>query len=294
MMATEGVKIGGVITAMATPFGTDLEVDLPAARSLARRLASTGSDGIVVAGTTGESPTLSDDEKLALLSAVLEEVGEELTVICGTGSNDTRHSERLSAAAAAAGAHAVLVVTPYYNKPSREGLLAHFEAVARAAGVPVILYNIPGRTAVNMPPDLLEEIGATENVVAVKQANDDEIGPLDGLDLLAGNDGSFLRCLREGATGGILVASHLVGERLKEMFDLARAGDMEGAERIDAELTTLYEALSVTTNPIPLKHALDHLGIVGGEMRLPLVRATAAEREAIESALAGLGLGPAS
>lgn len=282
------------MTAMATPFDSELRVDLDAARSLARRLAESGSDGIVVAGTTGESPTLSDDEKLSLLSAVLDEVGDELTVVCGTGSNDTRHSERLSAAAAAAGAHAVLVVTPYYNKPNREGLIAHFEAVARAAGVPVVLYNIPARTAVNMPPDLLEQLGTIENVAAVKQANDDDIRSLEGLDLLAGNDGSFLRCLREGATGGILVASHLVGDRLKEIFELAGAGDLDGAARIDAELTPLYEALSVTTNPIPLKHALDYLGIAGGEMRLPLVRAGATEREAVESALTGLGLTPAA
>ena len=186
---------------MVTPFAEDGSVDEAGARSLARHLVENGSHGVVVAGTTGESPTLSDSEDAALLRAVVDEVGDRATVICGTGTNDTRHSEELSAAAAENGADAILVVTPYYNKPNRAGLLAHYEAVAKAAGIPVIAYNIPSRAVVNVPPELLAELARIENVVAVKQANNDDIGPVEGMVLLAGNDDGFLRCLEAGAAG---------------------------------------------------------------------------------------------
>ncbi len=195
--------ISGVITAMVTPFTEGGELDLDGARRLARHLVENGSHGLVVSGTTGESPTLSDQEKLELLRAVRDEVGGRATIICGTGSNDTRHSVELTRHACRLGADAVLVVTPYYSKPNRAGLRAHFEAVANAAGeTPMILYNIPSRCVINLPPEFLAEL-ATEldNVVAVKQANDDELGPIEGLDLLAGNDGVFLRCLTLGGTG---------------------------------------------------------------------------------------------
>ncbi len=182
---------------MVTPFAEDGSVDEAAARSLARHLVENGSHGIVVAGTTGESPTLSDDEDAALLRAIVDEVGDGATVICGTGTNDTRHSEHLSAAAAKNGADAVLVVTPYYNKPNRAGILAHYEAVAKAAGIPVIAYNIPSRVVINVEPELLAEMAQIENVVAVKQANNDEIGPIEGMTVLAGNDDIFLRCSRD-------------------------------------------------------------------------------------------------
>src|SRR5215210_3225490 len=187
--------ISGVITAMVTPFADDGRLDLEAARRLARHLVDNGSHGLVVAGTTGESPTLSDDEKLELWNAIVAEVGDRATIICGTGSNDTRHSVELTKGARRLGADAVLVVTPYYNKPNRAGLRAHFGAVAEAAGdTPMILYNIPSRTVVNLPAEFLAELAAElDNVVAVKQANDDELAPIDGLDLLAGNDAVFLR-----------------------------------------------------------------------------------------------------
>jgi 4-hydroxy-tetrahydrodipicolinate synthase len=171
-------EIGGVITAMVTPFAEDLSVDEAAARKLARYLTDHGSHGLVLAGTTGESPTLDDDEKLGLLRAVRDELGAEVLLICGTGSNDTRHSERLSAAAADSGADAVLAVTPYYNKPNPAGIKAHYEAVARAAGVPVLLYNIPSRVVVNIPAELLAELARIENIVALKQANDEELQPM--------------------------------------------------------------------------------------------------------------------
>jgi 4-hydroxy-tetrahydrodipicolinate synthase len=285
-------ELHGVITAMVTPFDADGEVDLDSARGVARHLAENGSHGIVVAGTTGESPTLSDDEKLALLDAVADEVGDRLFVICGTGSNDTRHSVELTRRAAAAGADAVLAVTPYYNKPNRAGLRAHFEAIAEAAGsTPVVLYNIPSRCVINMPPDLLAELAADlDAVVAVKQANDEELGPIDGLDVLAGNDGTFLQCLERGGVGGILVAAHLVGSEMRQIYESHLAGDPEHAAELDAKLRPIYEATNVTANPIPVKAALEMLGVIDGHMRLPMVSASQPERAAIRAALERHGL----
>jgi 4-hydroxy-tetrahydrodipicolinate synthase len=284
--------ISGVITAMVTPFDVNGSVDLAAARRLARHLVDNGSHGLVVAGTTGEAPTLSDREKLGLLEAVLDEVGDAATVICGTGSNDTRHSVHLTREACAAGAHAVLVVTPYYNKPNRAGLRAHFSAVADAAGeVPVILYNIPSRTVINLPPEFMAELAAgIDNIVAVKQANDHELAPIPGLDLLAGNDGVFLRCLEIGGAGGILVSSHLVGPEMRELYDAATSGDVDRAREINGRLVPIYDATVVTANPIPVKTALELLGVIDAHMRLPLVPASDEERAAIREALERHGL----
>ena len=285
-------EIRGVITAMATAFATDGALDLDAARRLARHLISSGSHGVVVAGTTGESPTLSDDEKLRLLEAVLEEVGEEALVICGTGSNDTRHACELTAAACAAGAHGVLVVTPYYNKPNPAGLRAHFAAVARAAGgTPVVLYNIPSRCVVNLPPDFLAELAAAiENVVAVKQANNDDLAPIEGLAVLAGNDEIFERTLALGGSGGILVASHVVGAEMRAIWDAHLAGDEARAGELDAELAPVYEAMAVTANPIPVKTALEMMGVIAGHLRLPMVPADAEQRGVVRGALESRGL----
>ena len=214
---------------MATVFDEDDRVDLGAVRGLARHLIESGSDGLVVAGTTGESPTLDDEEKLALLRTVLDEVGGEAKVVLGSGSNDTRHSVQLTKAAADAGADAGLVVTPYYSRPNPAGLRGHFEAVAEGSpDLPLILYNIPARVVVNMEPGFLAELAQIPNVVAVKQANDAELREIPGLDLLAGNDTAFLDSLKAGGTGGILVAAHLVGERMRELYDLFRAGDVAG------------------------------------------------------------------
>ncbi len=280
-----------MITAMATVFDEDGAVDLGATRNLARHLVEHGSQGLVVAGTTGESPTLDDDEKLALLDAVLAEVGGEVTVILGSGSNDTRHTVELTKAAADHGADAGLVVTPYYNRPNKAGLRGHFEAVAEGSpDLPLILYNIPGRVVVNMEPDFLAGLGEIPNVVAVKQANDDEIQRIPGIDLLAGNDTAFLSVLKAGGTGGILVASHLVGERMLEIYERFREGDTASAERIDAELRPAYDAMAVTVNPIPVKAALEMAGLCSAHMRLPMVEATETEKQQIRSLLASAGV----
>ena len=282
-------EIGGVITAMVTPFAEDLSVDEAAARKLARHLTENGSHGLVIAGTTGESPTLDDEEKLSLLRAVRDELGNDALLICGTGSNDTRHSERLSAAAADNGADAALVVTPYYNKPNRAGIVAHYEAVARAAGIPVVLYNIPSRVVVNLPSDLLTELGQIENLVAVKQANDDELQPIDGLRVLAGNDGTFLRTLEMGEAGGVLVASHLVGSEMRAIHDAAKAGDLDRAREIDSRLRPLYQVLG-RTNPIPVKAALEMLGICSSRARLPITEADEEQKAEVRRALEAQGL----
>ena len=285
-------RLSGVITAMVTPFAEDGSLDLEAGRRLATHLVDNGSHGLVVAGTTGESPTLSDDEKLRLLDVVLDEVGDRATVIAGTGSNDTRHSVELTRDASGAGAHAVLVVTPYYNKPSRAGLRAHFHAVAEAAEqTPVILYNIPSRCVINLPPDLLAALASEiPNVVAVKQANNEDLGPIEGLEVLAGNDEVFLRTLELGGAGGILVASHIVGREMRALYEAQASGDASRARELDASLEPIYRALTVTSNPTPVKAALEMLGIVDDHLRLPMVPASQRERDAIRTALEQHGL----
>jgi 4-hydroxy-tetrahydrodipicolinate synthase len=277
----------GVITAMVTPFADDGSVDLERARALATHLVGHGSHGLVVSGTTGESPTLSDDEKIDLLTAVLEEVGDRATIISGTGSNDTHHTVELTRRAAQAGAHGVLVVTPYYNKPNEAGLRAHFAAAAEAAGdTPLVVYNIPSRCVLNLAPEFLAALAAEiPNVLAVKQANNDDLAPIEGMDVLAGNDDVFARCLELGGTGGILVASHVVGDQMREIYDAAIAGDHDRARAIEAELRPVYEALTVTANPIPVKAALEAQGLIGGGLRLPMVPASDAEREVVRDAL---------
>ena len=282
-------EIGGVLTAMVTPFAEDRSVDEATARRLARHLVEIGSHGLVLAGTTGESPTLDDAEKLGLLRAVRDELGTDVLLICGTGSNDTRHSERLSAAAADAGADAVLAVTPYYNKPNFSGIKAHYEAVARAAGVPVVLYNIPSRVVVNLSADQLAELGQIENVVAVKQANDDELQPIEGLRVLAGNDGTFLRTLEMGEPGGVLVASHLVGREMREIYDAVHSGELDRAREIDTSLRPIYEICG-KTNPIPVKAGLELLGVCSARARLPITEADDDQRAEIRRALEAHGL----
>jgi 4-hydroxy-tetrahydrodipicolinate synthase len=276
---------------MATPFDERGDVDTGAARRLASHLLGHGSHGLVVAGTTGECPTLTDGETIELLEAVRAEVGEEALLVCGTGTNDTRHSCELTKMAAGAGADASLVVAPYYNKPNRAGLRAHFETVAGAVPeLPMVMYNIPSRVIVNMDPELLAELAQVDNIVGLKQANDEELGPIEGLAVLAGNDNTFMRVLDFGGAGGICVASHVAGERMREMWDAAQDGDLQRAREIDAELTPLYEGLSVTTNPIPIKAALEMLGLASERMRLPLVPADAEQRATVRAALERIGL----
>jgi 4-hydroxy-tetrahydrodipicolinate synthase len=284
-------QIQGVITAMCTPFDEDGRVDLDGARRLATHLFEHGSHGLVVAGTTGECPTLTDGEEIELLQAVRAEVGDEPLLICGTGTNDTRHSGELTKMAADAGADASLIVVPYYNKPNPAGIRAHFESIAAAVPeLPMVMYNIPSRVIVNADPALLAELGQVDNIVAVKQANDAELGPIDGLAILAGNDNTFLRVLEFGGAGGILVASHLVGPQMREMWDAAQGGDLDRARAIDAELVSVYEGISVTTNPIPVKAGLEMLGLASARVRLPLVVADEEQRTAVRTALEGVGL----
>ncbi|HEU5253728.1 MAG TPA: 4-hydroxy-tetrahydrodipicolinate synthase [Solirubrobacterales bacterium] len=285
-------EIKGVLTAMATPFDASGAVDTDAARRLAAHLLEHGSHGLVVAATSGELPTLTDEEEIVLVRAVREEVGDDVLIICGAGTNDTRHSCELTKMVAEAGADASLVVVPYYNKPNEAGIRAHFETVAAAVPeLPMVMYNIPSRVIVNASPELLGELGRdVDNIVAVKQANDDELGPIEGLTVLAGNDNVFLRVLEFGGGGGITVASHLVGDRMREMWDAAQAGDLDRARQIDAEITPAYEATSVTTNPIPLKAALEMIGLCADRLRLPLVSADAEQRAAIKAGLDAAGV----
>jgi len=281
-------ELRGVLTAMATPFDSEGRVDEAATRQLATYLIEHGSHGVVVAGSTGEAATLDDREHIDLLRAVVDEIGDRATVICGTGTNDTRHSIELTKAAAKAGADAALVVTPYYNKPNKAGIRAHFEAIAAAVpDLPLIAYNIPSRVVVDVPPgDLAELAEEIESLVAVKQANNDELGPIEGLDVLAGNDDIFLRTLELDLAGGILVASNVVGPQMRAMWDAAQAGDLERAREIDAGLRPLYEALAVTTNPMPIKAALEIAGLIpNGALRLPMVPVDPEQRETIRAAL---------
>jgi 4-hydroxy-tetrahydrodipicolinate synthase len=229
---------------------------------------------------------MDDDEHIGVVELIARELGDEGVVIAGTGSNDTRHAVHLTERAVAAGVDAVLSVTPYYNKPNRRGILAHFSEVAKAAGgTPVVLYNIPGRTATNMPPDLLAELAQIDGIEAVKQANSDELQLIDGLAVLAGNDDIYARCLDIGGTGGICVASHVVGPEMRRMYD-----DPGVRGEIDASLQEIYAAMFVTASPAPVKAALSMLGHDAGTLRLPLVECDDAEREHVRAALARHGV----
>jgi len=281
---------------MVTPFAADGSLNLDSARRLAHHLVDTGSDGIVVCGTTGEGPTVTDREKLDLFEAVVTEVGASATVIANTGTYDTHHSVALTRSALATGVDGFLVVTPYYSKPPRPGIVAHFQAIAEAAdGRPVIVYNIPQRVVVNLEPDVLAELGEIPNVLAVKQATADldqarRVVEDTGLVLYAGNDDLVMPFLELGGAGGICVASHVAGRQYRHMIDLAQQGDVAGARAIDESLRGLLAALAVTTNPIPVKAALNLLGHDVGGLRLPLVQADAAQTQAVAQALEASGI----
>jgi 4-hydroxy-tetrahydrodipicolinate synthase len=276
--------LGGILTAMVTPFDSAGELAEDAAVRLMRHLGENGSDGIVLAGTTGESPTLTDEEKVRLWELGVSE-SPELTIIAGTGSNDTRHSVELTERATEVGVHAVLVVAPYYNKPNRRGIIEHYRTVAAATDRPVIVYNIPSRSVIDIPNDLLAELAEIPNVAAVKQARSQECRPIEGLDLLAGNDDMLADVLDMGGTGGITVASHVVGSEMHRMLE-----EPESRQEIHATLLPLLEALTVATSPIPIKAALTMLGHDVGGLRLPLVEASEEERGVIRQALERQGL----
>jgi 4-hydroxy-tetrahydrodipicolinate synthase len=286
--------LGEVLTAIVTPFKADGSVDLDAFRALARHLVDNGSDGLVVTGTTGESPTLGDEERFELYAAAIEEVGDRATVVAGTGTYDTRHSIHLTEKAHELGADAFLIVTPYYSKPPQRGIVEHFKAIAGATDKPIVVYNIPGRVVVNIEPETVAQLAEIENVRAVKQANDDldqarKIVEL-GLDLYAGDDDLILPFLELGGVGGVCVHTHVVGPQVKELIRLWKVGDHDAARAVDRELQPSIELLRVVTNPIAITAALNLLGHDVGGHRLPLVEATEAERESVRDCLARLGL----
>jgi len=277
--------LGAILTAMVTPFDAQGRVDEEAAVNLMHHLADHGSDGLVVCGTTGEATTLTDDEHVGMIELAVREMGDSLSIVAGAGSNDTRHAVHLTERCTEAGADAILSVTPYYNKPNRRGIVRHYEEVARATGKPVLLYNIPSRTTINMPPDLLAELAQIEHIDGVKQANDDELQSIDGLDVYAGNDGTLARALDLGEPGGVLVASHVVGVEMRRMVD-----EPENRAEIDASLRDVYDTLFLTANPICTKAALNMLGVRVGGLRLPLVEASEDEAAAVRAMLERHGL----
>jgi 4-hydroxy-tetrahydrodipicolinate synthase len=287
--------LGEVLTAVVTPFRSDGAVDLDAFKRLCAHLIDTGSDGVVVAGTTGEAPTLTDDERLSLFAAAVESVGDRATVVAGTGTYSTAHSVHLTERAHELGVDAFLVVTPYYNKPPARGIVAHFRAIAEATDRPVVVYNIPQRVVVNIEPETLAELAEIPNVTAVKQATSDpgqarRILAETDLALYAGNDELLLPFLELGGVGGVLVYTHVVGRQVRELVTRFRQGDLEGARAIEADLRPVIEALAVATNPIPVKAALAMLGHDAGGLRLPLVEATDEEKAVVREALEHAGV----
>ena len=283
---------GRVVTAMVTPFTDDLSLDVDRAQELAGWLVDHGNDGLVVTGSTGESATLTDQEKVTMWRAVAEAVGDRATVIAGTGTYDTAHSIHLSEKAEKAGADGLLIVTPYYNKPPQRGLVEHFTRIARATSLPILAYNIPGRTGLRIEHDTLLRMAEVENIVAVKDSTGDfdAIAHLvreapDGFEAYSGDDWATFGYLCLGGVGIVSVASHLVGDRIRQMCDLVFSGDVPAARKIHEELTPLFNALFITSNPIPVKTALELVGIPVGPPRLPLVPATSEERERIRKAL---------
>jgi 4-hydroxy-tetrahydrodipicolinate synthase len=286
--------LGEILTAIVTPFKADGSLDLDAFRGLAAHLVENGSDGLVVTGTTGESPTLSDDERFALYEAAVEEVGDRSTVIAGTGTYSTAHSVHLTARAHELGVHGFLIVTPYYSKPPVRGIVEHFRAIADVSDRPLVVYNIPGRVVLNLEPETIAQLADISTVQAVKQANADveqarRIVEL-GLDLYAGDDDLIFPFLEIGGRGGVCVHTHVVGPSVKELVRRFGAGDVDGARVLDEELRPSIDLLRVAPNPIAIKCALNLLGHDVGGLRLPLVEASAEERAQVRGCLERLGL----
>ncbi|BAF59469.1 dihydrodipicolinate synthase/N-acetylneuraminate lyase [Pelotomaculum thermopropionicum SI] len=288
---------GRLVTAMVTPFNKDLSVNYNLTRKLARYLVQSGSDGLVVAGTTGESPTLSREEKVELFRVVVDEVGGRATVIAGTGSNSTSESISLTQAAQKVGVDAVMLVVPYYNKPSQEGLYRHFKAVAESTDLPIMLYNVPGRTSVNILPQTVARLAEIDNIVAIKEAggNMDQISEMrrllpDGFNVYSGDDSLTLPVLSLGGKGVVSVVSHLVGGRIQEMINAYTSGNTTLATEIHLELFPLFKGMFITTNPVPVKTALSLMGWEVGATRPPLAEASPAEKESIKNLLESMKL----
>jgi 4-hydroxy-tetrahydrodipicolinate synthase len=281
--------LGEVLTAILTPFHPDGSVNVEKFRELAAYLVDHGSDGLVVAGTTGEAPTLSDAEKLELFAAAVDAVGDRATVVAGTGTYDTAHSVHLTEAAHELGVDGFLAVTPYYNKPPQRAIVRHFAAIAAATDKPLVVYNIPSRVIVNIEPGTFEELAEIPNVVAVKQAHDDleqarrivEIG----LTLYAGDDNLIFPFLGLGGMGGICVHTHVWGPQTKEMIRRYKDGDVDGARALNEEMRPAFDLLRIATNPIPIKAAVNLLGHEVGGYRLPMVEPTDQELEQVRACL---------
>jgi 4-hydroxy-tetrahydrodipicolinate synthase len=286
--------LGEILTAIVTPFKADGSVDIASFRALASHLVANGSDGLVVTGTTGESPTLTDDERFQLYEAALDEVGDRATVVAGTGTYSTAHSVHLTARAHELGVHGFLVITPYYNKPPARGIVRHFEEIAAVSDRPIVVYNIPGRVVLNLETETIAQLAELPTVRAVKQANSDldqarRIVEL-GLDLYAGDDDLVFPFLELGGLGGVCVHTHVVGPKVNELVRRFRDDDVEAARALDQELSPSIELLRVAPNPIAIKCALNLLGHDVGGLRLPLVEATDEERDAVRGCLERLSL----
>lgn len=286
-----------VVTAMITPYKEDMSVDFEGAQRIAGYLMDHGSEGLVVAGTTGESPALSIQEKIDLFQVVKEAVGNRGWVIAGTGTNSTRDAMEMTDAAEKVGADAVMAVVPYYNKPNPEGLFRHYQAVASATSKPVMIYNVPGRTGINLQPETAQRLAQIENIRAIKDAcgNLDQITAMKSLlpenfMIYSGDDSLTLPMLSVGAYGVVSVAAHIAGDLVSDMIYAYLDGRIDEARETHLKLFPLFRALFVTTNPIPVKKAASLIGLPAGGLRLPLVEASPDETAAIEEAFAGLGL----
>jgi 4-hydroxy-tetrahydrodipicolinate synthase len=287
--------LGEVLTATVTPFNGDGAVNIEGFKRLCTHLIDNGSDGVVVAATTGEAPTLSDEERLQLFAAAVEAVGGRASVVAGTGTYSTAHSVHLTREAEAIGVDGYLVVTPYYNKPPVRGIVRHFAAIANETDKPIIAYNIPQRVVLNLEPEALAQLAEIPNVQYVKQATTDpeqarRIVEEIGLTLYAGNDDLLVPFLELGGKGGVFVFTHIVGPQVKELIGRFNNGDRDGARAIENDIQPVIEALAVTTNPIPVKAALNMLGHEVGGLRLPLVEATEEEHAAVRAGLERAGV----
>ena len=286
--------LGEILTAIVTPFNADGSVNLDKFRELAAYLVQHGSDGVVVAGTTGESPTLTDDEKLELFAAAVDAVGDRATVVAGTGTYDTLHSARLTERAHELGVDAFLIVTPYYNKPPQRAIVRHFQEIAERTDKPIVVYNIPSRVVINIEPETIAELAEIENVQAVKQAHDDldqaRLIPGLGLDLYAGDDNLIFPFLGLGGVGGVCVHTHVWGTQTKEMVRRYKDGDVDAARGLNEEMAPAYDLLKVASNPIAIKAALNLLGHEVGGYRLPMVDPSEQELEQIRACLERAGV----
>lgn len=283
---------GSVITAIVTPFDDNLQVNYSAAADLARYLAANGSDGIVVAGTTGETPNLTKDEKYNLFQAVKEAVGADCKVIAGVGTNSTKDSVELTKKISDLKLDGIMAVVPYYNKPSQAGLVEHFKEIAQNTDLPVMLYNIPGRTGINMLPQTVEQLARIPNIVCIKEAagSMDQVGELRSIlpssfEIYAGDDSLTLPMLSLGSAGIVSVASHLIGNQIKKMVTAFKEGDASKALKWHLLLLPVFKGIFITTNPVPVKYLLNQTGLNVGGYRLPLVGPTSSEKQALQELL---------